>query len=338
MTDVRPILARYPQVRGNPRVTPVVGGGFSGAAVFHVETETEGFCLRRWPDQAPPIERLRELHRFLDYVHARGVTEIAVPCASRDGSTLVQWDARLWQLEPWKPGQADFVEHPTNARLWAAMHALARFHNVAVEYEPTETGKDWFFQSHGQPAPAVIERLDLIGQWTASRLHVVLTANRGLWPGRLADEFLQRYSWAAPTVARELAALARTPFRLHPCLRDIWHAHVLFQGDQVTGIVDPGAARSENVASDLSRLLGSLLADDLPGWDLALDAYSKVRALTDSERRLVRVLDRSSVVLSGLTWLEMMSRSAPVSRSAALERFQWIHARLRVLAESIDHV
>lgn len=339
MTDVRPILASYPQLRGNPRVTPVMGGGFSGAGIFQIATEGVSLCLRRWPELRPPIERLRELHMFLGFVHERGVTEIAVPVPSRDGTTLLEVDGGLWQLEPWKSGKADFVAKPTTKRLRAAMHALARFHIAAAEYEPTDGGRAWFFQAHGRASPAVIERIRMVREWTPSRVRVVLAANHDLFSSAIrAEQFLRQYSWAAPVVDRELTRLAETRFRLHPCLRDIWHAHVLFEGDQVTGIIDPGATRSDNVASDLSRLLGSCLADDWPRWQVALNAYAEVRPLSESERQLVRVLDRSSVLLSGLAWIERAAPSGPGAKLEAMARFQWIQGRLGALASSIGDV
>jgi len=336
MIDVRPILARYPQIRGNPRVTPVQGGGFSGAAVFHIETDGEPFCLRRWPELRPPLERLRELHRFLSFVHERGITEVAVPFPARDGSTLLLEGDGLWQLEPWKPGTADLVAKPTDERLRAAMHALARFHIAAAEYEPTEPGKAWFFQSLGERSPAVIERIRMIREWTPSRVRVVLTANRELFVLQtIAEQFLEHYTRSAPPVERELTRLADARFRLHPCLRDIWHAHVLFDGNEVSGIIDPSAARSENVASDLSRLLGSCLADNWPRWDFGLRAYAEVRPLSGAERQLVQVLDRSSVLLSGLAWIERAAPSGPGGQLEAMARFHWILGRLGALACSM---
>lgn len=342
MTDVRPILARYPQVRGNPRITPVVGGGFSGAGIFQVQSDGVLLCLRRWPELRPPIERLRELHRFLAFVHDRGVTVVAVPFASRDGSTLIEDGGQLWQLEPWKPGKADFLKRPTDERLRTAMHALARLHHAAAQYAPTESGKEWFYQSLAGPAPAVLERIGILREWTASRMHVALSTNRILRLGELPEEFCRHYTWAAPTIERELTAFARTEFRLHPCLRDVWHDHVLFQGAQVSGIIDASAARTENVASDLSRLLGSYLDDDRERWELALNAYAEVRPLAENERRLVRLLDRSGVLLSGLAWVKrceaMGITAASPGAVAEVQRLRSILGRLRTLADSIDRI
>ena len=44
------------------------------------------------------------------------------------------------------------------------------------------------------------------------------------------------------------------PFNL--CIGDVWHDHILFEGDAVTGMIDFAAAKVDHVAADLARLLG----------------------------------------------------------------------------------
>jgi hypothetical protein len=224
------------------------------------------------------------------------------------------------------------------------MHALARLHMAAAEYAAAEPGREWFYQTWDQPSPAVRERLDLLRSWTDNRIRSVRAAPRphpetGIVVLPLEDtaEVLQHFTWVAPTIARELASMAVERFRLHPCLRDVWHDHILFTGKHVTGIIDPAAARSENVASDLARLLGDFAGDDAGRWKFALDAYAEVRPLTDSEHRLVHVLDRSAVVLSALGWAERrIEITQPYFRTDdVLRRADQFVARLRVLADSI---
>ena len=77
---------------------------------------------------------------------------------------------------------------------------------------------------------------------------------------------LAERAWAlsqtwAEWVPRALATWAERPLPLQPCLCDVWHDHVLFEGDTVTGVIDYGGAKIDHVAVDLARLLGSMAGD-----------------------------------------------------------------------------
>jgi Ser/Thr protein kinase RdoA (MazF antagonist) len=125
----------------------------------------------------------------------------------------------------------------------------------------------------------------------------------------LARQLLSGFQRMADQIDAELQALENFPFRLHPCWRDLWRGHVLFVGDEVTGMIDPAAVRSDHVATDLSRLLGSFFEDDRERWDAALRCYPLTESFSAAEHRLLGVLDRSSVLLSGLTWIERWSQA-----------------------------
>jgi homoserine kinase type II len=103
-----------------------------------------------------------------------------------------------------------------------------------------------------------------------------------------------------------LAPWSDRSFPLQPCLCDIWHDHVLFDGDRVTGVVDYGSIKTDHVAVDLARLLGSLVSDD-PVWRSAgLDAYAVTRPLTPEDRALVTVLDETGSLLGAANWLRWL--------------------------------
>jgi homoserine kinase type II len=125
---------------------------------------------------------------------------------------------------------------------------------------------------------------------------------------------------------------------LATCLRDIWHDHVLFTGDRVTGVIDFGAVAIGSPAADISRLLGSMVGDDRHRWELGLAAYESVRPLTDDEREAVRFFDSTGIVLSAANWLLWLygppaaRLAGKFDRAAALNRFHTLIGRLRNLA------
>ncbi|MEX2187939.1 MAG: phosphotransferase, partial [Pirellulales bacterium] len=111
---------------------------------------------------------------------------------------------------------------------------------------------------------------------------------------------------AAAVAAPLLDEAASFQVALQPCLRDVWSDHILFSGDDVTGIVDLGAMRIESVAADVARLLGSMVGDDAALWQSGLASYEAVRPFDAQERRLAVAIDRGNVVLSGMLWLRWL--------------------------------
>jgi Ser/Thr protein kinase RdoA (MazF antagonist) len=230
-----------------------------------------------------------------------------VPVSGSAGSSLIEIGGRLWQLEPWMRGTADFHQSPSPERLHSAMQILARVHLAARDYICSPSGRTWFDRRPATPSPACGERLDLFQNWTPTRQRLAkqqLANASSPQFARVAGDVLQLFEVARRPVERELLEFQNVPVPLHPCLRDVWHDHLLFTGDDLTGLIDPSATRMENVAADLSRLLGSMVPDDRGSWQHALAAYSEVRPLSIDEQRLVGVLDRSGTTLGGMTWID----------------------------------
>ena len=130
-----------------------------------------------------------------------------------------------------------------------------------------------------------------------------------------------------------LATAAEQLLPLQPAIRDIHHDHVLFTGDEVTGIIDFGAMRIDTPLTDIARLVGSLVADDGEARNFALDAYSQIRPLSGSDRRLIDLLDASNVVLGALNWLRWLyiERRQFENMPAVMRRMDAIIARLEAV-------
>jgi homoserine kinase type II len=273
-------------------------GGFSGARFWRIADRSGTLCLRRWPVEHPSSERLEFIHAVLRHVAQGGVRLVPVPRPTLNGTTFVRHDGHLWELTPWMPGEADFQRSPRPQKLAAALLALAHFHAAAADFP-------------GLPAtavsPGMARRVELLDRWLAGgvdRLAEAITP--ALWPelyGR-AGRIVMGFRFLAESIRPALARAATRPTALQPCIRDIWHDHVLFQGDAVTGLVDFGAVDRDSVACDVGRLLGSLAGDDPDLWRVGLESYQQIRPLGGGELEMVGCFDRSTVLMAGLNWLQ----------------------------------
>jgi homoserine kinase type II len=295
-------------------------GGFSGARLWRIETHAGSFCLRAWPADGPTPERLRWLHGLMIRARSAGLTFVPQLVATGRG-TFTSSDGRLWELATWLPGRADFHEHSSPARLRAVCTALARLHRAWKTGSPLEG-----------LCPAIERRRQQIDEW--------LRLVRSGWRPHLDDADPVRpaaeRAWAllaawADRIGAMLDPWSTSHYPLHPCLCDIWHDHVLFAGERVSGIIDYGSVKIDHAAVDLARLLGSLIGDDPEDWETGLDAYTAVRPLTDDEWALAHALDQSGVIVAAANWLRWMYHDG-----RELEDRQAVAARLGSLVERIE--
>jgi homoserine kinase type II len=333
------VLRSFTQTR---EVTEVAfpAAGFSGAIIVRANGPIGDFCLRGWPPDALPERRIRGLHRLLLHIHQQGVGGVSVPVPSAMGDTLVLRHGRCWQLEPWLPGTADYRSNPSENRIRSAARRLAKWHRAAASFIPRDSEAEWFACHNRVQSPAVGERLKRIRQLR----HGGLRQLKSRLPTSDRHEFydigrhiLELFPRAATAVESALAVAENSSFRLQPCLRDIWHDHVLYTGDEVTGLIDASACRHENVATDLARLFGSLIEDDPDAWEIALKEYQQLSPLTAEELALVQILDRSAVLLAGITWLRRSCiENEPVADDdRVVLRMQTIVTRLERLTRSV---
>ncbi len=297
-------------------------GGFSGAMFWKVFVADGCHCLRRWPPTHPDRDQLRWIHAVLRHVGRTSSVGLPLPVATRTGDTFLEHAGHLWELTPWLPGAADYRLHPTPQRLAAAMEALADFHIAAATFDcgnptlpngvttPVPRGRPALSQASptGDPkvSPGLRQRRDFLRQLLGDegrRLKSAVFRGRSPALDCRAGPVLLELERLGPSLLSQLDAVAEQRRALQPCIRDIWHAHVLLQGDTVSGIVDFGAMRLDTVCGDIARLLGSLVEDDEDGWQTGLEAYDRRRSLDVDQRELVRLFDRTGTLLGGLNWL-----------------------------------
>ncbi len=328
--SIRQLLSAWPEDcrPGDGGLTAIEAlggaGGFSGAELWRLITPRGKLCLRRWPAEGPDPERLAWIHAVLSHVAGQGIAMVPVPlpvrpdfCGMADSiansrATFLENDGRLWELAPWMPGRADYHVDPRPEKLTAAMVALARFHIAVATFEPQGSSLQPTASSHIESSPGIQQRLTQVerlldGDFERMRFAV---QNMSGWPkfSQLANELLRLIEPRLEMLQRQLAAVVALPLVLQPCLRDIWHDHVLFEENVVTGIVDFGAMRVESPAGDVARLLGSLCGQDRAGaWAAGIAAYETVRPIAVSELKLLNVFENSTNVLSGVNWIKWVA-------------------------------
>ena len=145
----------------------------------------------------------------------------------------------------------------------------------------------------------------------------------------LAHQTLMHLAALGPELLKAMIEIQSTPVRLHFVLRDVWSDHILFTGARVTGIVDFGAARIDEPATDVARLLGSLEPLNASRWLIGWQAYHADNPHVDLER--VRLLDRIGTLLAAVQWLQWLviePRQFDVPTEQLLVRWQRLLQRL----------
>ncbi len=298
-------------------------GGFSGAYLWRIESAFGDFCLKAWPPAYGPRD-LVIIHRLMRQATAAQLPFVPRLATTLSGHSWVEKAERCWDLQSWLPGRADFHDRPSNPRLATALTALAQLH---LAWRPAE--------QTCAPAGAVLRRLTALTQWDREQFalltqHVLrIGADPAATVARQALELLRRWLRQARLA---LEPWASRSFPLQPCLCDIWHDHVLFDGDRVMGIVDYGGIRErETVSADLARLLGSLVGDDPLKYKHSLPAYETVRPLTAAERALIPILEGTGVVVAVGRLIEWLGsdRLRAEHVSGATERLEKLVQRMQ---------
>lgn len=302
----RTIVQRHYPPECAPRDCRFLGGagGFSGARLWRLSSPAGEFCLRRWPSEHPSADRLAFIHSVLFLADRNGYSRLPLPIRTRSGDSFLAAEAHLWELTPWIAGAADFHARPSDKRLTAALRALAEFH-VSVANHPA---------APREPAcsPGLGERTQRLRELAAGDLVQLAASIRQALDPRyddLAERILARLPDALESAGDVLIERSELAVPLQPAIRDVWHDHFLFVGDEVSGIIDFGSLRIDSVCGDVARLLASLVGDDKRAWQVGLAAYESVRPLSEVERRLLPAFERSALPLSGVNWLDWLYRA-----------------------------
>jgi homoserine kinase type II len=308
------VLSRYPAALRPDRPFALENhGGFSGARLWRVSSAAGPLCLRAWPPHESG-RRVADRHRLMAVARAAGLGFVPAVLRAADGATAVGEADRLWELSEWLPGQADYRARPSAPRLQAAVHALAKLHAAWEAVDAPQVG----------PCPAIRRRLECLYDWRqllASGWHPLHACPADDPVRPLAERAVRLLDRHLGRVEERLWPWVGVHGPLQPCLCDVWHAHLLFEGERLTGLVDYGAVKLDRVAVDLARLLGSLIEDDDDAWRTGLKCYRRERAYSAEEEALVRALDATGAVLGIVNWLRwLLFERRALDRAAAGRR------------------
>jgi hypothetical protein len=283
-------------------------GGFSGAQLWRGEIAgVPQFALKRWPADCS-ARRLKSIHRWLkDAEHLPFVPKLVA--GARVGTTAVHGD-HVWDITQWMPGEAKVAGAYTEATIRAACEAISQLHDV---WNPRRVSF--------QPCPALTRRLQIFDRWNSAKLTAPL---RGGW--REAESLVRL---AIPAIRSELKFWLTRPLPVQPCLTDIHRDHVLFTGDTVTGIIDYGAMKFDNVAVDAARFLGDAAGDDETLYELGCDLFVQHHGEDHCPRELITVLDRTGTLGAIANWLLRDVRTPAVEARLVrlIERWKRIAGR-----------
>lgn len=315
------VLKQYPPSISNLTWHPLgPAGGFSGASVWRGELHGKPlFALKAWPTGFS-AEKLRHIHRWMIDARLGGKLDFVPqvwPCNS--GQTVAEAAGRVWDVCSWLSGTANFECHPSEERVRAACRAIAELHRVWATRE-----------TRIAPCPGVERRLLLLR-----------TFDPDFSPFTIADHELSAclevtlptLRRAIPLAIAELEPWWNRPGPVQPCPCDIWHDHVLFEGERVTGIIDYGSMKFDHPAVDLARWLGDVVGDDADKFRLGLAAYRDAGGPWDPDYEFVSLLDRTGVICAVIHWWQRLSAPRrPHDRERVIDRVRKLTARLTAIS------
>ena len=316
------------------------GNGFSGAAVYRW-TDQQGrvWAWRSTSAQEVDEARIGQVARWAMGWSKAGLPVAVFRPAVACGPDRQQRSPRylfsppdqpdqLWMVEPWLPGTSDYSTDPSPDRLAEVMRSLARLH-LATNGASSLLGSE-------RSSPAGLVRRCAnpdYSSWASAAFADQFT--RIPEPLRsTATSFREIATRVGPEIMRAAESACHLTAPSVVCIRDLWHDHLLFTGQRLTGLIDLHSADFDCVAADLTRLLGSLHPFSPGRWAEALTTYEEVRPIVREERMLLRPYERTSVLLSGIYWLRRWGERSQASWAiAAPQQVSREQARLSELLQ-----
>ncbi|MFL5328102.1 MAG: phosphotransferase enzyme family protein [Gemmataceae bacterium] len=293
------------------RVTRI-SGGFSDAIVWRVDAPPATFALKAYPRSRIGPGGLTTFHNLLLRGREMGITALPRVFTIYEGQTWTPYhDDAYLDIVSWHPGAPLLATDPTPSRLHAAGSILARLHQA---WAPS--------QELPEPPISLHRRWHSLQSWPALR-------NTAPTSDQMA-EIKRALERVVGTAEKSLMPWLGRVFSVQPILGDVWYAHILFVGDEVTGLIDHASVRVDHPVVDLARLLSSLELTPIQRSTL-LESYQQVRKLSLEELELLLVLESTGILGALIHWYDTLTTGTPET-PAIRDRIQFLLRR----AESLN--
>ena len=243
-----------------------ITGGFSGDPVFNGSNQ---FVLKVWPASFSQSE--------IDDIH-RSQIEASLACdvipQIIEPTRLI--GNRIWELQTWRPGEA-LNDAATKHDIVTACESIAQLHNVWQRHEKSSP-----------TIPAITRRINRMHEYQRD-----MTAPSKYPPFQY---------W----IPRALIALKnqQQSAMIQPWHGELHRQHILFNQDNVSGIIDFTALKFDHPAADVSRFLG-----EYPAFiDDGVAAYHAAGGSATVTPHLVRLLAVTGDLAAAGTWLRKLHR------------------------------
>ena len=301
--ELRRIIGLYgPNFHSEQWAFASTSSGFSGAVVYRCRTGTREYALRIWPAIERSMAKLEALTRLLEDLFQQGITYVSPALRKEDGTVAtISFSGRMIHIEPWLPGQPSTEISSSERKMENMMLALARLHLAAANHMPKQEHYSWLRPAHVGQSASLKYRLQKMEHHLKTGIALEFAGQSASEQSRNFHQRLQTvFRGQAASLREELKTASRQCVPLQPVFKDLWRDHVLFMGDEVTGMIDPAAFSCDSVLTDITRLLGSVAGNDWSRWNEAIDIYQSVRLLNQTEKNLITVFDHSNLLLSAI--------------------------------------
>ncbi len=323
-----------------PYSMAILGGssGFSGSSFARVaDSRGHVWCLRRWPDGYDE-QQLRFIHQALRHSRAYGFWGVPALAHTRRGDTALRYNDSLFDAQAWiagkPPGALPAWDGPvpnracalTPTQLDSLAAALAAFHRSVARLQP---------YAEAQCLPLAQRLTELHAESRTRQQHLAACIERHAQAGTdatLAARWLKLMPEALALATEVLQAYPAGAFSTATlCHGDLWAPHVLFDGNNLSGLVDFESLCFSSAAAELAQAILHF-----GGWqirDSFVRTYEQHTTLRVEDKAVLPAAAVLDLVREGYWSLDQLFGAAnePAQREAHL-------ANLRVLLASLEQI